>query len=79
MDDFKYKLWDDYWRTYRISPEEAIEIPLQQIYYQISNIQLAIENNQLVYKIDIRTPLGMYKVKVDTITGKAIEVNEILY
>lgn len=77
MDNSQYKLWDEYWRTYRISIEDAIQIALQQIPYQIVDIKLDMENGGLVYEIYIRTPIGMYQVKIDTKTGKVLEVNEI--
>lgn len=30
-DNFDYSLWDDYWGTYRINSEEALQIALQQV------------------------------------------------
>ncbi|WP_461615414.1 PepSY domain-containing protein [Clostridium sp. Marseille-QA1073] len=75
MNNSYYKIWDDYWKTYRVTTEEAAQIALQQVPYQLVNIELGMENGMLIYKVTIRTPVGMYEIKVDTEMGKILEVN----
>ncbi|HCQ90981.1 MULTISPECIES: PepSY domain-containing protein [unclassified Clostridium] len=76
MGGFYYKLWDNYRGTYRISPEEAIQIALEYIPYELVEVGLGTENDILIYKVSIRTPIGMYEVKVDTRTGKVLGISE---
>ncbi|WP_291582717.1 PepSY domain-containing protein [Clostridium sp. UBA6640] len=76
MNDFYYKLWDDYLGSYRISPKEAVQIALQYIPYQLVEIGLGSENEILIYKVTVRTPIGVYEVKVDTRTGEVLGVSK---
>ncbi|WP_461615496.1 PepSY domain-containing protein [Clostridium sp. Marseille-QA1073] len=76
MGGFYYKLWDNYRGTYRISPEEAIQIALGYIPHELVEVGLGTENDILIYKVTIRTPIGMYEVKVDTRTGKVLGISE---
>ncbi|WP_454054215.1 PepSY domain-containing protein [Clostridium sp. Marseille-Q7071] len=76
MGGFYYKLWDNYRGTYRISPEEAIQIALEYIPHELVEVGLGTEQGILIYKVGIRTPAGMYEVKVDTRTGKVIGISE---
>lgn len=74
MNDFYYRLWDDYRGSYRISPNEAVQIALQYIPYQLVEIGLGLENEILVYKVTVRTPIGMYEVNIDTRTGDVVGI-----
>ncbi len=75
MNDFYYKLWDDYQGSYAISPREAVQIALQYIPYQLVEIGLGAENEILIYKVTVRTPIGIYEVKVDTRTGEVLGIS----
>jgi len=76
MGDFYYKLWDNYRGSYRITPEEAIQIALEYIPHELVEVGLDTEQGILIYKVTIRTPVGMYEVKVDTRTGKVVGISE---
>ncbi|MGI6668956.1 MAG: PepSY domain-containing protein [Acetivibrionales bacterium] len=67
-------LWDNYWRSYRINSEAAIQIALQQVPGQVIKVELDYENGILVYEIDIRTLSGVYTVYVHAITGQVLKV-----
>jgi uncharacterized membrane protein YkoI len=69
-----YRLWDAYWRSYRINSEVAIQIALQQVPGQVIKVELDYENGILVYEIDIRTPSGIYEVHVNAVTGQVLKV-----
>jgi len=69
-------LWDNYWRSYRISSEAAIQIALQQVPGQVIKVELDYENGILVYEVDIRTTSGVYEVHVHAITGQIIKVEQ---
>lgn len=69
-----YSLWDDYWMSYRINSEAAIQIALQRVPGQVIKVELDYENGILVYEIDIRTPSGVYEVHVNADTGQIIKV-----
>lgn len=71
-----YCLWDNYWRSYRISSEAAIQIALQQVPGQVIKVELDYENGVLVYEIDIRTASGIYEVNVHAATGQIIKVEQ---
>ncbi len=71
-----YFLWDNYWRSYRISSEAAIQIALQQVPGQVIKVELDYENGMLVYEIDILTPSGIYEVYVHAVTGQILKVEE---
>lgn len=75
MNNFYYKLWDDYRGSYRISPKEAVQIALQYVPYQLVEIGLNVENEILIYNVTVRTPIGMYEVKVDTRTGEVLGIS----
>jgi len=69
-----YSLWDNYWRSYRINSEAAIQIALQRVPGQVIKVELDYENGILVYEIDIRTTSGIYEVHVDAITGQVLKI-----
>lgn len=69
-----YSLWDNYWRSYRINSEAAIQIALQQVPGQVIKVELDYENGILVYEIDILTISGVYEVHVDAITGQILKI-----
>jgi uncharacterized membrane protein YkoI len=69
-----YGFWDNYWRSYRINSEAAIQIALQRVPGQVIKVELDYENGILVYEIDIRTSSGVYEVHVDAITGQILKV-----
>jgi uncharacterized membrane protein YkoI len=71
-----YCLWDNYWRSYRISSEAAIQIALQQVPGQVIKVELDNENGILIYEIDIRTTSGVYEVDVHAITGQVLKVEK---
>lgn len=74
MNDSYYRLWDDCRGSYRISPNEAALIALQYVPYQLMEIGLGLESEILVYKVTVRTPIGMYEVNVDTRTGDVVGI-----
>lgn len=69
-----YSLWDNYWRSYRINSEAAIQIALRRVPGQVIKVELDYEDGILVYEIDIRTTSGVYEVHVDAITGQILKV-----
>lgn len=69
-----YKLWDYYWRTYRINSEMAIQIALRQVPGQVLRVELDYENGILVYEVYIRTTYGIYEVNVDATTGQVLKI-----
>lgn len=69
-----YRLWDCYWRTYRINSEMAIQIALQQVPGQVLRVELDYENGILIYEIYIRTTYGIYEVNVDATTGQVLKI-----
>lgn len=69
-----YSLWDNYWRSYRINSEAAIQIALRRVPGQVIKVELDYEDGVLVYEIDIRTTSGVYEVHVDAITGQILKV-----
>ena len=46
-----YRLWDAYWRSYRINSEVAIQIALQQVPGQVIKVELDYENGILFMKL----------------------------
>lgn len=74
MKNIYYNLWDNYWRTYRINSEAAIQAALQQVPGQVVKVELDTEYGILVYEVTIRTTTGIYEVKVDADTGEILEV-----
>jgi len=42
-----YRLWDGYWKSYRISSEAAIQIALQQVPGHVIKVELDYENGWL--------------------------------
>jgi len=72
--NMNYRLWDNYWKSYRINSEAAIQIALQQVPGQVMKVELDYENGILVYEVDIRTPSGVYEVHVNAITGQILKV-----
>lgn len=73
-----YILWDDYWRSYRINSEAAVEIALKRVPGQFLKVELYYEDGVLVYEIDIRTLNGIYEVKVAADTGGIFKVEKEL-
>lgn len=71
-----YCLWDNYWRSYRISSEAAIQIALQRVPGQVLKVELDYDNGIFVYEIDIRTTSGVYEVNVHAITGQILKVEK---
>ncbi|NLM35122.1 MAG: peptidase [Clostridiales bacterium] len=71
---YNYLVWDNYWRSYRINSETAVQIALQRVPGQVIKIELDYENGILVYEIDIRTQTGVYEVHVDAIAGQVLKV-----
>jgi uncharacterized membrane protein YkoI len=69
-----YRLWDGYWRSYRISSEAAVQIALQQVPGQVIRVEFDYENGILVYEILIRTLSGLYEVHVNAATGQILKV-----
>ncbi len=69
-----YRLWDGYWRNYRINSEAAIQIALQQVPGQVIKVELDYEYGMLVYEIDIRTQSGVYEVHVNANTGQILKI-----
>lgn len=69
-----YCLWDNYWRSYRINSEAAIQIALQQVPGQVVKVELDYENGTLVYEVDIRTSSGIFEVYVHAVTGQVLKV-----
>ncbi|NLZ48542.1 MAG: PepSY domain-containing protein [Clostridiales bacterium] len=67
-------IWDNYWRSYRINSETAVQIALQRVPGQVIKIELDFENGILVYEIDIRTQSGVYEVHVDAVSGQVLKV-----
>ncbi len=72
--NFYYSLWDNYWMSYRINSEGAIQLALQQVPGQVMKLELDYENGRLVYEIEIRNTSGEYEVYVDAITGQILRV-----
>jgi uncharacterized membrane protein YkoI len=70
-----YCLWDNYWRSYRINSEAAIQIALQRVPGQVIKVELDYENGILIYEIDILTASGVYEVYVHAITGQILKVD----
>lgn len=71
-----YWLWDNYWRSYRINSEAAIQIALQRVPGQVVKVELDYDNGILVYEVDIRTALGVYEVNVHAVTGQILKVEK---
>lgn len=72
-----YSIWDDYWRSYRINMEAAIQIALQRVPGQVIKIELDYEEfGILVYEIDIRTQTGVYEVHVNAVNGQILKVEK---
>lgn len=71
-----YWLWDNYWRSYRINSEAAIQIALQRVPGQVVKVELDYDNGILVYEVDIRTALGVYEVYVHAVTGQILKVEK---
>jgi uncharacterized membrane protein YkoI len=69
-----YYLWDNYWRSYRIDSEAAIQIALMRVPGQVVKVELDYDNGILVYEIDILTASGVYEVYVHAITGQILKV-----
>ncbi|GAA0122679.1 MAG: PepSY domain-containing protein [Clostridium argentinense] len=74
MKNIYYNLWDNYWRTYRINTEAAIQAALREVPGQVIKVELDIEYGILVYEVTIRTQTGIYEVKIDADTGKVLEI-----
>lgn len=71
---YNYLVWDNYWRSYRINSETAVQIALQRVPGQVIKIELDYENGILVYEIDIRAETGVYEVHVDAASGQILKV-----
>jgi uncharacterized membrane protein YkoI len=71
-----YYVWDNFWRSYRINTEAAIQIALQQVPGQVIKAELDYENGILIYEIDIRTISGVYEVYVHAFTGQILKVEK---
>jgi len=69
-------LWDNYWRSYRINSEAAIQIALQSVPGQVVKVELDFNNGVLLYEVDIRTATGVYEVHVHAITGQILKVEK---
>lgn len=75
MTDLYYSLWDNYWRTYRINSEAAIQIALEQFPGQVMKVEIDYKGDLLIYKVTIRSTTGIYKVEIDANAGKILEVD----
>ncbi|WP_461612165.1 PepSY domain-containing protein [Clostridium sp. Marseille-QA1073] len=75
MTDLYYSLWDNYWRTYRINSEAAIQIALEQFPGQVMKVEIDYKDELLIYKVTIRSTTGIYKVEIDANTGQILEVD----
>ena len=73
---FYHKFRDSYRETYKITPEEAIQIALRYVPHELVEVGLDAEQGILIYKATIKTSVGTYEVKIDTRTGKVIRVSE---
>lgn len=72
---FRYPtLWDNFWRSYRIDSEMAIQIALQQVPGKVIKIELDNDDGLLVYEVYISTIEGIYEVDVNASTGKILKV-----
>ncbi|QNU67284.1 PepSY domain-containing protein [Ruminiclostridium herbifermentans] len=69
-------LWDNYWRSYRINAESAIQIALSQVPGQVLKVELDYDDGLLVYEIYIRTTHGIYEVNVNALTGQILKVEK---
>ncbi len=75
MTDLYYSLWDNYWRTYRINSEAAIQIALEQFPGQVMKVEIDYKEDLLIYKVTIKNITGVYKVEIDANTGQILEVD----
>jgi uncharacterized membrane protein YkoI len=57
-----------------ITQEEAIEIALRHVSGEVLQAQLDRENGILVWEVYIRNSYGVYEVKIDSNTGRVIEI-----
>ena len=53
-----YNLWDNYWRSYRINSEAAIQIALQRVPGQIIKVELGS-----LYVPDVNKSDNMWELK----------------
>ncbi len=74
MSNYHYRLWDNYWRTYRINAETAIQIAVRQVPGQVVKVELDYEHGLLLYEVYIRTIYGLYEVHVDAGTGQILKI-----
>ncbi|HCQ89965.1 MAG TPA: peptidase, partial [Clostridium sp.] len=72
MTDLYYSLWDNYWRTYRINSEAAIQIALEQFPGQVMKVEIDYKEDLLIYKVTIKNITGVYKVEIDAYTGQIL-------
>lgn len=78
MIDIYYSVWDNYWRTYRINSEGAVQIALDQFPGQVIRVEIDYKGELLIYKITIKTYDKVYKIDIDANTGEILEVDEEL-
>ncbi|SMB91793.1 Peptidase propeptide and YPEB domain-containing protein [Desulfonispora thiosulfatigenes DSM 11270] len=69
-------IWDNYWGSYRVNSEMAIQIALQQIPGKVVKVELDYEDGVLVYEVYILTTYGLYEVKINANTGQIFEIEK---